>query len=420
MPLQRATYALLVLSYVVTIIVRIGFPFLLASDISSRVLVELANQSRVSQNAPPLKYNKKLEQAAYKKAEDMLKKQYWSHFGPNQESPWQFITAEGYSYAYAGENLAKGFFESDAVHQAWMNSQAHKDNIMDPSFDEVGIAIVKGRLLGSDVFLVVQMFGNTAFRAPEAGNFPRVQITYPEAGDTLASGVFTVRGNGSLLENNQLELLVNDEYLASVNVNDDTFEYNSNAPFSNGTISLTARAVGIHQEYLADKVTFTIENSKRHNGKDLAGCIVINKEVFSVTVEYACSDKDTLADMKVQVASMSFVPQSGEPKISIPLSSLPETFSTFDITLSYRDGESNYFKVQKPDTIQSMPAQIQGISTGQIIIWSSVALTILALAVSIFMMVKKGIFMTHKRQVALVLIGIVFLVGISLIGVVNV
>jgi hypothetical protein len=402
------------------IVIRVGFPYLLASDISSRVLVELANRSRLEQNTAPLKYNKKLEQAAYKKAEDMFKKQYWSHYGPNKEEPWDFIKSEGYSYSYAGENLAKGFFESDAVHQAWMNSQAHKDNIMDPSFDEVGIAIVKGKLQGSEVFLVVQMFGSTSFRVPTNGDFARVQITYPEEGDTLASGMFTVRGNGVMLENNQLELLINDEYLDSVTAEKSIFEYTPPAAFSNGKVSLTARATGVKQEYLSDKVTFTIENSKNKSGKDLAECISINKEIFSVSIDYICSDKDSLSDIKVQVSSMSFLPQPGEEKVTIPLSSLPSDFSTFDITLSYVGGESNYFKVQPPSSIQPQPSQVQGVSTGQFIMWGAIGLTTLVLLISVIVMLKKGTLMNHKRQVAIIAVGIVLLAGISLIGVINV
>lgn len=88
---------------------RFGYTELLASEISSTYLVELANKDRQKKGVAPLQYNKKLERAAFLKAENMMKLQYWAHYGPNKESPWQFIIQSGYSYAYAGENLAKGF-----------------------------------------------------------------------------------------------------------------------------------------------------------------------------------------------------------------------------------------------------------------------------------------------------------------------
>jgi hypothetical protein len=47
---------------------------------------------------------------------------------------------------------------------AWMTSPTHRDNIINPKYKEIGIAVVPGTLLGSDTMLVVQLFG-----APSGG-----------------------------------------------------------------------------------------------------------------------------------------------------------------------------------------------------------------------------------------------------------
>jgi hypothetical protein len=86
--------------------------------------------------------------------------QHWDHFGPNGETPWQFIRAEGYNYVYAGENLAKGFQTAEGVHEAWMASPTHAANIMSGNYKDIGVAVVQGVLLGKQTTLVVQMFGN--------------------------------------------------------------------------------------------------------------------------------------------------------------------------------------------------------------------------------------------------------------------
>ncbi|KXK08561.1 MAG: Cysteine-rich secretory protein family protein [Microgenomates bacterium OLB22] len=64
----------------------------------------------------------------------------------------------------AGENLAKDFPNSQSAMDGWMNSPAHRLNILRPEYTEVGFAVVNGNLQGSDTTLVVQFFGKPAGR----------------------------------------------------------------------------------------------------------------------------------------------------------------------------------------------------------------------------------------------------------------
>lgn len=130
-----------------------------ATDITVEKLYQLTNQERTKYNLPPLKYNEKLSQAAYKKAQDMFAKNYWAHYGPDGTTPWEFILSTGYKYEYAGENLAKNFLFSDGVVSAWMDSSSHRDNILRREYTDVGFAVVNGILNGEETTLVVQMFG---------------------------------------------------------------------------------------------------------------------------------------------------------------------------------------------------------------------------------------------------------------------
>lgn len=130
-----------------------------ATDISVDKLFQLSNQERTNNGLSALTYNAELSAAAQKKAEDMFAKNYWAHFGPNGETPWNFILNAGYKYEYAGENLAKNFMFSNGVVEAWMNSPSHRENILRPEYTDVGYAIVNGVLNGEETTLVVQMFG---------------------------------------------------------------------------------------------------------------------------------------------------------------------------------------------------------------------------------------------------------------------
>jgi hypothetical protein len=146
-----------------------------ATDITVNKLHQLTNQTRQKHNLPPLDYNKKLEQAAYLKAQDMFKRNYWAHYAPDGTTPWQFILTSGYRYQYAGENLAKNFLFSQDVVNAWMDSPTHRENILKKEYNEVGFAVVNGILNGEETTLVVQMFAQPA----ETGSLTQEQKTAP-------------------------------------------------------------------------------------------------------------------------------------------------------------------------------------------------------------------------------------------------
>ncbi len=130
-----------------------------ATDIYVDQLLSSTNTQRQSAGLPPLSLNSQLSQAAAAKAQNMFSNNYWSHTGPNGQTPWNFITASGYKYTVAGENLAKNFSNTQGVVDAWMASPTHRDNILKSQYKDVGFAVVNGVLNGEETTLVVQMFG---------------------------------------------------------------------------------------------------------------------------------------------------------------------------------------------------------------------------------------------------------------------
>lgn len=129
--------------------------------ITEQELLQDTNIARAASSLPPLTLNAELSDAARRKAANMLEKNYWAHFAPDGTTPWSFIKAAGYDYSFAGENLAKGFTNSQDIVNAWMNSPSHKENIMATKYTDIGFAIVPGTLEGEETVLVVQMFGAT-------------------------------------------------------------------------------------------------------------------------------------------------------------------------------------------------------------------------------------------------------------------
>ena len=134
------------------------------------VIVALTNQDRAGVSLPSLTSNAMLEQAATLKAEDMLNKGYFAHVSPAGITPWYWIKQTGYSYDYAGENLAINYSDSADVTDAWMKSPGHRANLLNDKFTEVGVATVKGNVDGREVIFVVQMFGTPKAKAVVSAN----------------------------------------------------------------------------------------------------------------------------------------------------------------------------------------------------------------------------------------------------------
>jgi len=133
-----------------------------AANINPDTVVSLTNDQRNRDGLSSLTIDPRLNEAAREKAADMFAKDYWAHYAPDGTTPWWFFKNVGYSYTFAGENLARDFGDSGAVLQAWMNSPSHKENLMNPKFENIGVAVVDGLLNGEETTLVVQMFGTTS------------------------------------------------------------------------------------------------------------------------------------------------------------------------------------------------------------------------------------------------------------------
>lgn len=136
----------------------------LAAVVTS-TLVDLANNDRAGENEQALTVNTKLAEAAQEKANDMAEKGYFAHVSPDGRDSWSWFKDVGYSFSYAGENLAVNFTDSKDVEQAWMNSPTHRANILNGKFTEVGIATAEGEYHGKHAIFVVQMFGRPSLFA---------------------------------------------------------------------------------------------------------------------------------------------------------------------------------------------------------------------------------------------------------------
>lgn len=115
---------------------------------------DLINAKRVANGLAILKIDDELQNVARIKAKDMVDNNYFSHNSPIYGSPFDMIKNFGIRYKTAGENIAGNSSNSGAVN-AWMNSEGHRDNILNSSFNYTGVGVVKSPKYGK---VYVQMF----------------------------------------------------------------------------------------------------------------------------------------------------------------------------------------------------------------------------------------------------------------------
>ncbi len=288
----------------------IGVSQTYATEITSSSIVNLANQARTLYSLNTLSNNARLEAAALAKANNMFELQYWDHFGPNGESPWQFIRAAGYNYVYAGENLARGFRTAEGVHEAWMASPTHKANIVSPNYEDIGVSVVTGVLEGSQTILVVQMFGSLSMPSTsvpstvtdteddeetyvptESGQIKSIMITSPKTDDLLNDPSANIKGEVSnVTEDYQVEIYDNDESTGTTDViGSDTsqWEFSKDSDWSEGEHLVKAKISGTDTE--SDAVNFTIDSnppeidkesiSVQHNDNSFSVSFSVNEDV---------------------------------------------------------------------------------------------------------------------------------------------
>lgn len=88
----------------------------------------------------PLTWNDTLELAAYNHSTDMNSKNFFDHKGSDGSMANNRIEKYNYNWTAYGENIASGYQTESEVVEAWIKSPGHCKNIMNPNFEEIGVA----------------------------------------------------------------------------------------------------------------------------------------------------------------------------------------------------------------------------------------------------------------------------------------
>lgn len=115
-------------------------------------LVERVNAERARAGLSPLKFNEDLAYASRYHANDMLADDYFNHDSYDRVNGslvmvcgvWDRVKNFYPFDAAAGENIAAGQTTPEQVMAAWMASEGHRANILNPNFRELGVGYYHG------------------------------------------------------------------------------------------------------------------------------------------------------------------------------------------------------------------------------------------------------------------------------------
>lgn len=108
------------------------------SDFAQDVL-RLTNDFRAEHNLSPLALNQKLTTTAQKHSQAMAEDDFFSHIGKDNSTPWERAETEGYTARAMAENIAAGQRTPEQVVQGWIDSPGHRENLLNPSYTELGV-----------------------------------------------------------------------------------------------------------------------------------------------------------------------------------------------------------------------------------------------------------------------------------------
>ncbi len=102
---------------------------------------ELLNNLRKGQGLSALACDLTASKVARAFSQDMCNKGYFDHTGLDGTQPWDRLQSGGVQFSSAGENIAQGYQSPQAVHDGWVGSSGHYENMVG-QWTRVGIGYV--------------------------------------------------------------------------------------------------------------------------------------------------------------------------------------------------------------------------------------------------------------------------------------
>jgi len=105
-------------------------------------VVDLVNTERLAQGLAAYSVDSRLTAAARIQAADMACNHFTSHTGSDGSSVRVRVERQGYAWSWIGENFYVGGSGAQTAFDWWMNSTAHRNNLLSPNYTQFGVGYV--------------------------------------------------------------------------------------------------------------------------------------------------------------------------------------------------------------------------------------------------------------------------------------
>lgn len=137
-----------------TVPITVTRTILTFDEVTERAMLDLVNKERQDRGIAPLTLREEALPAARAHARDMWERKYFGHYSPEGETVGDRLEQEEVNYTIAGENLALAP-TLETAHAGLMNSQGHRENILEARFNQAAIGVVDNGIYGK---MFVQVF----------------------------------------------------------------------------------------------------------------------------------------------------------------------------------------------------------------------------------------------------------------------
>lgn len=121
-----------------------------STGLSSMVsdIIHMINNIRADHGLQLLNSNPILSTIALSRSQDMINRDYFSHYTPEGKNIANILAENDIMYACMAENLGHAsppsWASPDAIINLWMNSPSHRENLLNPHFGQLGLGVTDG------------------------------------------------------------------------------------------------------------------------------------------------------------------------------------------------------------------------------------------------------------------------------------
>lgn len=171
----------------ITLIGYLIFPVIAQDTVTNQVLIAV-NQERQRVGVAPLVVNPQLVAVAQSHSNDMAANETLTHIGSDGSEFWERIQRTGYNLSTGAENvLERQDTNPTEIFEQWFDSAAHRENMLNSDYVEIGIAYARGA--SGDYYVTMVLATRPGVVAPQP--VIAAMTTSPIATATRISSTFT-------------------------------------------------------------------------------------------------------------------------------------------------------------------------------------------------------------------------------------